>query len=192
MKCRLVFREDHAIIKFLKRSHSSARSPFHVRQPHFDPEKLCVGPHLSCQRLTMKFLDHIRPKPRSKSTNKYDYTPPRQGQRSNISTPRFAANPTAQFPATLLEKLLRYACPHDDNYNSCEDSTVDGGCMLCNLKDLSQCALVSRQWSGAAENVLSVRHRCPPLSFVADCHSPGTTISVLTPFTIAIEKTSLL
>ena len=31
---------------------------------------------------------------------------------------------------------------------------VDGGCMLCDMKDLSQCALVNTQWSQAAQNLL--------------------------------------
>ena len=65
-------------------------------------------------------------------------------------------NPTAQYPAALLEELLSYVCAHvkDDAYTSLEDSMLDGGCMLCDLRDLSCCALVNHQWHEATQNVL--------------------------------------
>lgn len=101
----------------------------------------------------MKFLN-IRSKPGAKSSNDKHNASTQDPHDYKSLTPRFSPNPTAQIPIVLLEELLSYCYPQDDNYSSCEDSMADGGCMLCNLKDLSQCALVSKRWSEAAQNVL--------------------------------------
>ena len=103
----------------------------------------------------MKLLAHIRSKSRLKST---DNTKPDEKHflRRTASDIWTAPNPTATFSSPLLEELLSYVCPHsrDDTYTSCEESMVDGGCMLCDMRDLSQCALVNQQWFKAAQNLL--------------------------------------
>lgn len=103
----------------------------------------------------MGFLKHIRSRSGLKSaedTKSYTHHATERILLRNWTRP----NPTAGFSALLLEELLSWVCPHsrDDTYESCEDSMVDGGCMLCDMRDLAQCALVNRQWSGAAENLL--------------------------------------
>ena len=97
----------------------------------------------------MKLLGHIRSRSRLKGTddtsndNKYQL-PATHG----LPKP----HPCAKFSRSLLHELFSYVCPHsqDDSYVSCEESMVDGGCMLCDMRDLSRCALVNRQWSEAA------------------------------------------
>lgn len=101
----------------------------------------------------MKFL--VRTKPRAKRTDdRNDHILPHHAQSLQPSVSRFVPNPTVRFPGGLLETVLSYSCPQDDSYKSSEDSMVGGGCMLCDLKDLSQCALVNKQWSKAAQNVM--------------------------------------
>lgn len=96
------------------------------------------------------FLDHIRSKSRSKNTENTIH----ESSQSQQTPSQFPSNPTAHLPLWLLEKLLRYVCPYDDSFSSCEDTTVADGCMICDLNHLSQCALVSKPWSEAAQNVL--------------------------------------
>lgn len=68
----------------------------------------------------------------------------------------FPPNPTRQVPSDLLVELLSYVCPHaqDGSYVSCEDSMMDGGCMLCDMRDLASCARVDKQWSEAVTQLL--------------------------------------
>lgn len=109
----------------------------------------------------MKFLSHIRSPSRHKSTDGASTSNIHQIQQSGtgISLPR--SHPSAKFSSTLLQELFSYVCPHsrDDSYTSCEDSMIDGGCMLCDIRDLSQCALVNRQWSATAQPILWVSSR---------------------------------
>lgn len=115
----------------------------------------------------MKLLKHFRSKSRLNhgnngnihdvdrriNTTKHTHAFP---LKAYSSTRQARPNPTAKYPAALLEELLSYVCAHvkDDAYTSLEDSMLDGGCMLCDLRDLSCCALVNRQWHEAAQNVL--------------------------------------
>ncbi|KAG8529837.1 uncharacterized protein KY384_005318 [Bacidia gigantensis] len=68
----------------------------------------------------------------------------------------FPPNPTFGYSQSLLTRLFSYVCPHsqDGSYNSCEDSQMDGGCMLCDMRDLAQCATVTRHWAPAAQSLL--------------------------------------
>ena len=104
----------------------------------------------------MKLLRHIRSRSHLKSSDDTSlankYQPPLVDISNGLSEP----HPSARFSTTLLHELFSYVCPHsqDDSYTSCEESMIDGGCMLCDMRDLSQCALVNRQWSEAAQNLL--------------------------------------
>lgn len=120
---------------------------------------LTPNPHISLEtgiNSAMKLLGHIRSRSRLKSTDDpstYNKYQPRPVDKS-IGLSK--SHPSARFSTTLLHELFSYVCPHsrDDSYASCEDSMIDGGCMLCDMRDLSQCALVNRQWSEAAQNLL--------------------------------------
>ena len=120
------------------------------------------------QPSNMKFLSHITSKSRSKADTDNDNNrtsrtayegSARHEHESRVAKARidFRCNPTASYSQALLRMLLCYVCPHsqDDTFVPCEESMTDAGCMLCDVRDLSLCALVNKQWSEAATNVLS-------------------------------------
>ena len=107
----------------------------------------------------IKLLTYVRPSLRHKHIDEDDDQNDRNRARKEpkvSSTQRPSGNPTCAYPAALLEELLSHVCPHskDDNYTPCEESMIDGGCMLCDMRDLSQCGLVNKQWSEAAHTLL--------------------------------------
>lgn len=62
----------------------------------------------------------------------------------------------AMLPNGVLERIFAFVCPHsrDESYETCEGSTSEKGCMLCDQRDLSHCAKVCRQWRPSAVRVL--------------------------------------
>jgi hypothetical protein len=64
----------------------------------------------------------------------------------------------AELPAPILQRIFAFVCPHaqDESYESCEQSTIEDRCMLCDLRDLSHCARVTRRWRKIAGTVLQV------------------------------------
>lgn len=99
----------------------------------------------------MKFLKHIRSK--SKVKDKDD-------SQTRILPGQYLPRPgwdlTARLPPTLLQRIFIEVCPLtvDGSYDSSEESLVDYGCALCDVKDLAQCALVSRNWWNVAQDLL--------------------------------------
>lgn len=104
----------------------------------------------------MKLLSHIRSKSRQKSTDDTASYSPYGPPQSHTSIGLARTHPLARFSVALLETVFDYVCPHsrDDCYTSCEESMVDGGCMLCDMRDLAHCAGVSKRWSEAAQHLL--------------------------------------
>ncbi|KAF7548189.1 hypothetical protein G7046_g8766 [Stylonectria norvegica] len=91
--------------------------------------------------------------------------------------PSFASTSLlSQLPPAVLERVFAFVCPHacDETYDTCENSTSENGCMLCDLRDLSHCAQVSRRWRKSAIRLLyhSVRidpvHYCKLEAFLAE------------------------
>ncbi|KAL8783300.1 MAG: hypothetical protein Q9213_004734 [Squamulea squamosa] len=74
---------------------------------------------------------------------------------------------TSRLPLKLLTEILSNICPHacDDNYLSLEESMRDGGCMLCDMRDLAQCALVSRRFLVATQTILYHNVRVDPVHY---------------------------
>ncbi|KAI4085942.1 MAG: hypothetical protein LQ344_007990 [Seirophora lacunosa] len=74
---------------------------------------------------------------------------------------------TSGLPLKLLTDILSQICPHalDDNYLSLEESMRDGGCMLCDSRDLAQCALVSRRFLVATQTILYHNVRIDPVHY---------------------------
>ncbi|EEA24100.1 hypothetical protein TMatcc_007174 [Talaromyces marneffei ATCC 18224] len=70
------------------------------------------------------------------------------------SSPSYDA--TKQLPPQVLSRIFYYVCPHslDESYNSSEESITEDGCMLCDMRDLACCALVSKKWCTPAQNLL--------------------------------------
>ncbi|KAH6626411.1 hypothetical protein B0J18DRAFT_140353 [Chaetomium sp. MPI-SDFR-AT-0129] len=62
----------------------------------------------------------------------------------------------AQFPPAVYERIFAFVCPHsqDETYSTCEQSSIDDGCMLCDLRDLARCVAVCRRWKEEAVKLL--------------------------------------
>ncbi|KAM7204192.1 hypothetical protein V8F33_001827 [Rhypophila sp. PSN 637] len=65
---------------------------------------------------------------------------------------RRSAMVLAQFKPTILDRIFGFVCPHsrDESYETCEQSSIDDACMLCDLRDLAACVLVCKRWREAA------------------------------------------
>jgi hypothetical protein len=82
----------------------------------------------------------------------------------------------AELPVPILQRIFALVCPHtqDETYESCEQSTIEDRCMLCDLRDLSHCARVSRRWRKVAGTVLYViptLQTFPELMYMSRYHS---------------------
>ena len=68
---------------------------------------------------------------------------------------------SVHLPAKVLRHIFAVLCPHagDETYTSLEGSMSQGGCMLCNMRDLAHCALASHEWAEIAQRTLSVFHK---------------------------------
>ncbi|EGX92378.1 F-box domain protein [Cordyceps militaris CM01] len=86
--------------------------------------------------------------------------------------PRFP--PTARsaailhhLPPSVLARVFARVCPHacDNSYDTCEESSRGNACVLCDLRDLSHCAQVSRIWRATAVQVLYHSVRIEPVHF---------------------------
>jgi len=54
----------------------------------------------------------------------------------------------AKLPDGVLERIFTIICPHtsDESYETCEQSSIEDSCMLCDLRDLANCLAVCRRW----------------------------------------------
>jgi hypothetical protein len=91
--------------------------------------------------------------------------------RTHAQSARFQSRPTrasaavfAHFPPAILERIFTYVCPHsrDETYETCEQSSVEDGCMLCDLRDLAHCVAVCRKWRIEAVKLMYVESQLPP------------------------------
>lgn len=106
----------------------------------------------------MKFLSHIRSRSKLKQQEnahaaQFDYA---QFTGSAPHDQPSNPSPASNLAQHVLRKIFTYVCPHteDETYVSSDDSMVDGGCMLCDMRDLAQCALVRKTWSEVASLLL--------------------------------------
>jgi F-box-like len=99
----------------------------------------------------MKFLKHIRSGSRIK-----DKANSQTRGHAREDSPCYGYDATARLPPAILRKIFIELCPLtvDDTYDSSEESMVDYGCALCDVKALAQCALVSRKWWNVAHDLL--------------------------------------
>ncbi|KAL9586501.1 MAG: hypothetical protein Q9212_000861 [Teloschistes hypoglaucus] len=114
----------------------------------------------------MKFLKHIKSKTRLNNDDEaqiYDYRAPTTYSPKS----RSGCDLTSRLPIKLLTSILSCICPHayDDNYLSLEESMRDGQCMLCDMRELAQCALVNRRFLVATQTVLYHNVRIDPVHY---------------------------
>ncbi|KAM7202759.1 hypothetical protein V8F20_004273 [Naviculisporaceae sp. PSN 640] len=78
---------------------------------------------------------------------------------AEAAPPQFGPRPTrrsamvlAQFDASILNRIFGFVCPHslDESYETCEQSSIEDACMLCDLRDLAACVGVSKRWREVA------------------------------------------
>lgn len=98
----------------------------------------------------------------------YDDHDPRNYSQSARFQPRptrVSAALLARLPEAAFKSIFAFVCPHsvDESYATCEQSSVEDGCMLCDLRDLARCVAVCRRWRTEAVKLLYVRivHPCP-------------------------------
>lgn len=101
----------------------------------------------------MGLLKHFRSKSRMKDSS------PQPTNYSPYSSPSYARGGrdfTQRLPENVLDNIFSYVCPHtqDHSYETCEDSQIGEGCMLCDLRDLAKCAQVCRKWYSVAQQLL--------------------------------------
>lgn len=65
---------------------------------------------------------------------------------------------TVYLPPNVVSNILSFVCPHalDASLTSSEESMTEDGCMLCDMRDLAHCALVTSKWYGVTQKLLYV------------------------------------
>ncbi|KAK0635260.1 hypothetical protein B0T17DRAFT_549951 [Bombardia bombarda] len=89
---------------------------------------------------------------------------------------RSSAMALAKFPDTVLRRIFAFVCPHtcDESYETCEQSSIEDACMLCDLRDLAHCVAVNRRWrkEGVKQLYHSIRidsvHYCEREAYLSD------------------------
>ncbi|KAF2163448.1 hypothetical protein M409DRAFT_26061 [Zasmidium cellare ATCC 36951] len=128
----------------------------------------------------MGLLKHFRSKSRLKDTSPQPTSsqPPMPSMPQHV---RYGPDYTQRLPDKVLANIFSYVCPHtlDFTYETCEDSQIGDGCMLCDLRDLSKCAQACRKWYAVAQGLLytSVRidavHYCELEDILAERRKKG-------------------
>ena len=120
--------------------------------------------------MILSILPNLKPNQRSRSTSyrimgfmKHfrSRSKPKDREKQQLQDAYFPAVYTGpdhinRLPDTVLRLIFAYVCPHsrDETFNSSETSMVGEGCMLCDLRDLSTCSKVRRQWYPVASGML--------------------------------------
>ena len=125
----------------------------------------------------MKLFKHLRLRSKNKSLDRHnyskeDYLYERNGNGHNNgdgfyhrgyhSSSYYNAVPATDYtkllPPKVLYNILTFVCPHtlDSSLSSSEESMTEDGCMLCDMRDLAHCALLSKRWYNVAQPLLYV------------------------------------
>ena len=108
----------------------------------------------------MGFLKHFRSKSRLKDSNgpssPSPYTSSYPLPHQPVTAARYGRDFTTRLPDKVLTRIFQFVCPHttDFTYEPSEQSQIGDGCMLCDLRDLSNCACVCRKWYGLSQKLL--------------------------------------
>ncbi|KAL4995426.1 hypothetical protein BDV10DRAFT_132775 [Aspergillus recurvatus] len=105
----------------------------------------------------MGFLSRLRGRSKSQSRagNAVSYDHLRMN-RDIPPLPSHLGDITKRLPPPVLARIFSFVCPHavDNSYDTSEESMTEDGCMLCDMRDLAHCALVSRRWYPIARSLL--------------------------------------
>ncbi|KAK4156461.1 hypothetical protein C8A00DRAFT_41037 [Chaetomidium leptoderma] len=127
----------------------------HGRMPGFGSSSPQSPPAHSGYSFGDSRPDHSRPfgSPPSGAYDSRTYAQPTHFQRGPT---RASAAALAQLPAPILERIFTFVCPHsrDESYATCEQSSVEDGCMLCDLRSLAHCVAVCKRWKAEAVKLL--------------------------------------
>ncbi|KAJ5500824.1 hypothetical protein N7463_008074 [Penicillium fimorum] len=84
--------------------------------------------------------------------------------RVNVNVP--GRDYTKYLPRPVLARIFSFVCPHavDNTYGTSEESASDG-CMLCDMRDLAHCSLVSKRWFLDARALLYTNVRIDPVHY---------------------------
>lgn len=77
------------------------------------------------------------------------------GRFQPMATPR-SARLLETLPPTVLHRIFAFVCPHsqDESYETCEESSIEDACMLCDMRDLAHCVAVCKHWRKEALRLL--------------------------------------
>lgn len=100
----------------------------------------------------MKFLKRFRSKANVGDEAPYPRTNAYVSTRSHQCSSYSGPDSTYKLSDKILQRVFAEVCPpsQDESYRSSEESFIDGGCALCDLRYLASCALVSRRWHNVA------------------------------------------
>ena len=100
-------------------------------------------------RLKMGLFRHLRSKPIKAKDN---------SPRVNVDYISSPPGPdyTAKLDRKLLARIFTFVCPHtlDTSYQNLDDVDLGDTCMLCNLRNLAQCARVCKAWHDPVMQIL--------------------------------------
>ena len=67
-----------------------------------------------------------------------------------------SAHVLADLPSPVLARIFSFVCPHarDETYETCEQSSIEDACMLCDLRDLAHCVQANKRWKTEARKTL--------------------------------------
>lgn len=104
-----------------------------------------------------------------------DSNGPWGAQYRSMATPASAMK-LANLPAPILDRIFTFVCPHskDTSYETCEASSIEDACMLCDLRDLAHCLAVCKRWRKEGANSLyvwTVLSDLRPAPFLLRCSS---------------------
>jgi hypothetical protein len=104
----------------------------------------------------MGFLKRIRS--RSKIKNLGDHTYDYGSSAASYRQGYGVSDVGSKLPLPVLDRIFSFVCPHtrDESYLPSEDSMIEDGCMLCDMRDLAQASLVCSRWKESATKRLYV------------------------------------
>jgi hypothetical protein len=149
-----------------KKKSDSDTDRSHGRMPGFGGSSFNNGKHSAPVHSGYGFGDSPRPdRSRPFGSPPSDHDRYNSGGTGYAHSGRFQPRPSrasaellAQFPPGVFERIFTFVCPHsrDETYVTCEQSSVEDGCMLCDLRDLARCVAVCRRWKTEAVKSLYV------------------------------------